>query len=261
MSDSAPSLLFRRISRLSAWPLHHIRWKIVLPYAFLTAVLAASGAYLATQLITGSLEERFDNQLAEAGRVAADAVVRTEREHLETVRAVAFTEGVPQAARASDQAMLDSLVEPIVINGAVERLEILDGSGQRLKTYSLIDSGSLAYEEINDEDDPGTWPLVEKVIDRDVDALGDKYAQVVQTTDGFVFYTAGPIFAGDELAGVVLVGTMLESFVAITEAEALADVTVYDFDGNPLATTFAQPEGTSSNEASLDVAGEVVDGA
>ena len=179
MSDSAPSGLLRRISGLSAWPLHRIRWKIVLPYAFLTVVLAAGGAYLATQVTTGSLEERFDNQLAEAGRVAADAVVRTERKHLETVRAVAFTEGVAEAARASDQARLDSLVEPIVRNDAVERLEILDGSGQRLKTYSLSDSNSLAYEEISDEDDPGSWPLVQNVIVGEVDALGDKYAQVV----------------------------------------------------------------------------------
>ena len=113
MSASAPTGLFKRISRLSAWPLHRIRWKIVLPYAFLTVLLAAGGAYLSTQLITDSLEERFYNQLAEAGRVAADSVVRTEREHLETVRAVAFTEGVPEAARASDRAKLDSLVEPI----------------------------------------------------------------------------------------------------------------------------------------------------
>ena len=259
MSDSAPTGFFKRISRLSKWPMHHIRWKIVLPYAFLTVVLAAGGAYLATQVTTGSLEERFDNQLAEAGRVAADSVVRTEREHLETVRAVAFTEGVAEAARASDRARLDSLVEPIVSNDAVERLEILDGSGQRLKTFSLTDSDSLAYEEFSDEDDPGSWPLVQKVIVGEVDELGDKYAQVVQTADGFVFYTAGPIVAGDELAGVVLVGTMLDSFVTITKAEALADITVYDFDGNPLATTFAQPEDAPSNEASLDVDGEIVD--
>jgi putative nucleotidyltransferase with HDIG domain len=138
-------------------------------------------------------------------------------------------------------------------------LEILDSTGQRLKTFSLSDNDSLAYEEINDEYDPGRWPLVQKVLAGEVDALGDKYAQIVQTADGFVFYTAGPIVAGDDLAGVVLVGTMLDSFVTITQAEALADVTVYDFDGNPLATTFAQPGGASSNEASLDIAGEILD--
>ena len=87
-----------------AWPFRHIRWKIVLPYAFLTVVLATAGSYVATHLVTGSLSERFDNQLAEAGRVVADAVVRKERDHLETVRAVAYTEGVPEAIRAADRA-------------------------------------------------------------------------------------------------------------------------------------------------------------
>jgi len=58
----------RRFSLLSAvqWPLNHIRWKIILPYAFLTAMLAGVGAYLATDIVSGSLEERFANQLAEA---------------------------------------------------------------------------------------------------------------------------------------------------------------------------------------------------
>ncbi|KKL15372.1 hypothetical protein LCGC14_2506250, partial [marine sediment metagenome] len=60
--------------RLVTWPLRHIRWKIVLPYAFLTVVLAVAGSYLATNLVAGSLAERFDNQLTEAGRVVAGGV-------------------------------------------------------------------------------------------------------------------------------------------------------------------------------------------
>src|SRR4030042_5930798 len=79
------------------FPKHHIRWKIILPYVFLSAILAIVATYLVTRLVTGSLTERFDNQLVEAGRVTADDALRKEREHLETVRAVAFTEGVAGA--------------------------------------------------------------------------------------------------------------------------------------------------------------------
>ncbi len=110
--------------RFVAWPFQHIRWKIVLPYAFLTVLLAVVGSYLATQLVTGSLEERFDNQLAEAGRSVSDRVVLKEREHLETVRAVAFTTGVADAIQAGDQESLDSLVRPIAANAAVERVDV-----------------------------------------------------------------------------------------------------------------------------------------
>ena len=140
------------LSRLLTWPTRHIRWKIVVPYAFLTVALAVAGSYLATNLVTGSLAERFDNQLAEAGRVAADGVVRKEREHLETVRAVAFTEGVADAVDAGDGATVKELVEPIASNGGVERLEVLDREGQRLKTLRLADEESLLYQELSDDD-------------------------------------------------------------------------------------------------------------
>ena len=72
--------------RLLLWPFRHIRWNIIFPYAFLTVLLAVIGSYLATQLVTGSLEERLDNQLAEASRGVSDKVVRKEREHLEARR-------------------------------------------------------------------------------------------------------------------------------------------------------------------------------
>ena len=245
--------------RLLTWPFRHIRWKIVLPYAFLTVVLAVVGSYLATRLVTGSLEERFDNQLAEAGRVVADAVVRMEREHLETVRAVSFTEGVADAVRQRDAGTLMELVKPIAGNATVDRLEVLDAEGQRVKTFSLADEEALLYVEILDDDSPATWPLVQRVVQQEVDELGDKYAQIVQTSEGFVLYTAGPISDDGEPVGVVLVGTNLDSFVTATETEAFADTTVYDFDGNPLASTFTQPDDASADEARLDVVGEVLD--
>src|SRR5689334_13945775 len=91
-------------ARLLLYPVRHVRWRIIAPYALLTLVLAAGGAYLVTRLVVGSFEERFDNQLAEASRVAADSVVRHESKHLETVRAVAFTSGVAQAAETDDGA-------------------------------------------------------------------------------------------------------------------------------------------------------------
>ena len=247
--------------RLVTWPLHHIRWKIVLPYAFLTVVLAVAGSYLATKMVTGSLAERFENQLTEAGRVVADSVVRKERDHLETVRAVAFTEGIPDAVRAGDKAKLEDLVEPIAGNAAVERLEILDSEGARLKTLWLADEEALLYQELSDDDNPATWPLVQKALQGEVDELGDKYAQIVETSEGFVLYTAGPISDKGEVVGVVLVGTPLDSLVTATKAEALADITVYDFAGNPLASTYVRPDDASADEARLDVAGDVLDDA
>jgi len=242
-----------------AWPFRHIRWKIVLPYAFLTVVLAAAGSYVATHLVTGSLSERFDNQLAEAGRVVADAVVRKERDHLETVRAVAFTEGVPEAVQKADEVALAKLVGPVAANDKVERLEVLGAAGQRLRTFSLTNANTLIYEELPDSDNPAAWPLVQQTLQGKADLLGDKYAQIVKTSEGFVLYTSGPIIAGGKVVGAVLVGTTLDSFVRQTKATALADVTIYDFLGRPLASTFARADQASAGEARLAIGAEALD--
>ena len=245
--------------KVLTFPRRHIRWKIILPYVFLSAVLAIIATYLVTRLVTDSLTERFNNQLVEAGRVTADDVVRKEREHLETVRAVAFTEGVAESIQAKNRAALEGLVEPIAANAAVERLEILDAKGQRLKALSLSDEAGLRYQEISSSDQPASWPLVGRVLEGETDQLGDKYAQIVETSEGFVLYTAGPIFGDGGLAGVVLVGTSLDSFAKVAKAKALADITIYDFDGRPLVSTFALPDGATSGEARLDIDPVVLD--
>lgn len=105
----------RWLVHIATWPLRHIRTKIIVPYAILTAILAVIGAYLVTQLVAGSLQERFDNQLVEAGRVASDAVVRAEREQLKVVRAMAFTEAAPEAVDAADGERLSVLLTPLFV--------------------------------------------------------------------------------------------------------------------------------------------------
>src|SRR2546426_2266380 len=246
-------------TRVLSWPFRHIRWKIVLPYAFLTVVIAVIGSYLATKAVTDSLQERFENQLAEAGRVTSDKVVRKEKEHLETVRAVAFTDGVANAVQTGDRGALMSLVQPIATNAAVERLEVLDAQGNRVTALRLANASSLTYEQVSDTDLPASWPLVQRVLQGQSDERGDKFAQIIETSSGYVLWTAGPIVTDSGRAGVVLVGTTLETFVRQSKAEALADVTVYDFTGNPLTSTFPIGERASAQEASLDMSPAVVD--
>ena len=49
-----------------------IRFKVILPYLLLTLIVAVTGAYVVTRLVSGSLSERLSNQLIEAGRVVSD---------------------------------------------------------------------------------------------------------------------------------------------------------------------------------------------
>jgi putative nucleotidyltransferase with HDIG domain len=219
-------------------PARNIRWKIIAPYAALTIVLAVAGTYLVARLVGGSLDERFNNQLAEASRVASDSLVRRERKHLEAVRAVAFTDGVSTAVDARDPARLKALVEPIVANQSLERVEVLDTTGTRIYGGLLYDPDTLTYTSVDEPENRASWPLVQKVLAGQRDAQGDKFTEIVYTPGGDVLYTAGPILDGTRVAGVVLVGTPLASFLAGAQSEALADVTIYGETGFVRGTTF-----------------------
>ena len=120
-------------------------------------------------------------------------------------------------------------------------------------------ASALTYEQVSDSDVPASWQLVQRVLQGQSDERGDKFAQIIETSSGFVLWTAGPIVTDGGRAGVVLVGTTLETLVRESKAEALADVTVYDFRGNPLTSTFPINERASAEEASLDMPPAIVD--
>lgn len=258
MSTIGTTLNRAGLNGILSWPFRHIRWKIVFPYAILTGVLAALGAFIFTDLVTGSLTERFDNQLAEAGRVTADAVVQKERDHLDTVRAITFTEGVREAIETRDRDRLQALVKPLAANWGVERAAIVDASGQSLLSLELADRESLTYQASATDDDPSSWPIVETLIAGQEDASGDKQAQIVETAQAYVLYTGGPVYADGNVVGAVLVGTTLPTFIEQTKEAALADVTIYGANGDPLASTFKLATGALSAEAELKMPPEIV---
>ncbi len=231
----------------------HVRWKIVAPYIVLTLLVAAAGTFIATQFATGPLEERFNNQLAEAARVASDSVVRKERDHLSLVRSISFTVGVPERAAAEDAEGLRSLIEPLAANSHIEYVEVVGLNGQRILGLRLDDASSLSYAAMTGPDDRSDLQIVQRVLAGQSDAQGDKFAQLTELTDGVAFYTGGPIRdENGRLAGVVLVGTSLETLLPAMKFEALADVTLYDTEGGLLASTFARgDEGVDLDTAGL----------
>lgn len=68
-----------------------------------------------------------------------------------------------------------------------------------------------------------------------------------------MLYTAGPIYDASGLAGVALVGTSVDSLAKEIKVQSLADVTIYDFSGSALESTFARGAGGTSDELVLGV--------
>ena len=76
-----------------------MRIKITLPYVLLALILAIAAAYVVSQVVLDTIEERFTNQLIEVGKLTNDWMVQEEDRLLETLRLVAHTRGVPAAPR------------------------------------------------------------------------------------------------------------------------------------------------------------------
>ena len=74
-----------------------IRYKITLPYIGLALALAIAAAYVVTNVVLDSIEERFANQLIETGRLGAEWIVKEEDNQLELLRSIAHTQGVAEA--------------------------------------------------------------------------------------------------------------------------------------------------------------------
>lgn len=218
-----------------------LRAKLIVPYVLLTLVIAMVGVYVVTRLVTSSIRERFVNQAFEASRVAADGIVRKEREHLENLRLMAYTEGVFQATLDRDAKSLQSLLLPLVLNNSVEAMTVIDLAGTEILTLA-IDPANGIYRE-SSGGDFSAYNLVARVLIGQVDSLGDKYVDILVTTHGAYLFTSTPIRAGDgELAGALLIGSRLETLIEDIKSQALADVVILDQDGNLIATTLVLPD-------------------
>ena len=251
----------RRLLAAFQMPTRHIRMRIVLPFAVLAVLVAAAGSYLVSQMVQGSLQERFDNQLAEAGKVAADGVVRTEQHQLVTVRAMAATDGVPLATAQGDRARLRTLLMPLIANESTDWAAVVDGAGQPLFASAADPAGGGRYSDIIPGTTAAWWPVQRAL--GGPDPLGDKYASIVETPQGFVLLTVAPIARNGRTVGAALAGTYMGSLVDRLKLQALADVTVYDYTGAPIVSTFPEastPGGTHALELAAGMVTRVLAG-
>lgn len=219
------------------WP---IRLKITLPYLFLALVVAAGVTSLFWRIVLENVDERFNNQLYEAGRLTSDAMLAIESAQMESVRLFANTEGIAGALRLRDAGELRRLALGLVVNNQVHAVEFLDSGGSLvLAIRQHQNSDTLSYEYVqNGSSIYSDWPIVRRALES---RAGDyqKYAGLVQTDWGVYYYIAGPVRdASQALVGVTLVGVPLTGLARMLREATLAQVTIYDFDGQPIATTF-----------------------
>ena len=209
--------------------------KIVFPYLLLTLIVAGIGAFIVVNLVTGTLHERFNNQLLDSGRVVAESMVGYEEDRLAALRQVALTEGVPESLASQDYQALQLLVPQIIVNSPTDAVILLDQNGREQFSWERFTNSepnaTFANADLSEVED------VQFVLSGFADDYGDKRAILVDTAAGHMLFTIGPVLLGDEVVGAAMVGTAVRKMaVGLTES-AVARVTLYGEDGQVIATT------------------------
>jgi len=218
-----------------------LQYKLIIPYVILTLITAMLGVFIITRLVSSSFKERFSNQLNEAGRVAADGIVRQERTHLEDLRLLAFMDGVSEAFLNREWETLLQSFKAVGVNNKIEAISAIDTQGREIITLTLdLETGDTASFRGADFSNFGP---IEKILQGDSDELGDKYSAVIEASDGYYLFTGGPVRGEDDaLVGALLVGTRLETLARDIKLQALSDIVALDLDGNIILTTFAESD-------------------
>ena len=221
--------------------LNSIGTKIVFPYIVLTLFVAGIGAFIITSLVTGTLQERLDNQLLDAGRVVAEVMVTAEQERLSVLRAVENTLGVSEALKNQDNAQLASLVPQIVINSDMDAVALLSSNGEEI--YSWYKNPESALREIPFAE----FEDVSLVLEGFSDGAGTRRVMLARHSNGYLLFTIGPVFHDDELVGALLIGTEVSELITVLTENAVARVTLYDPRGNVIGTSLAIDPGDTQN--------------
>jgi signal transduction histidine kinase len=238
----------------------HLQYKIILPFLLLTLLVALAGAGVAFLFITSTVQERLDNQLVQVARATSDGVVGQEKANLAFLREIAFA-GPNQQVRAPaiadalstrDQPGLERALDPFFRISSqrpgveLDRLIAFDTSGRAVVDWERSPGSDTATSwRRRASRDLGSLWFVPRVLGRQQDALGDKYAGLLDLGDGTRYlFTVAPVLKGDQVVGGLIVATQLDSLLqALQDESRAAIISMYNAeDGIPFASTVT-PEG------------------
>ena len=213
-----------------------IRFKVILPYLLLTLIVAVTGAYVVTRLVASSLEERLSNQLLESGRVVSDLMVQQEIEHVDAARLVAFTRGLAEALRDGDVEQIALLANPAAGSLSIESFMVFDRQGREKLHMIKQPDGTLM--DVSLQNRSSTLPIVATLLKEDnADSLPKRVIALDPVDKRYYYFTTLPIVSGSDVVGAIVVGTSVNTIMPTLKSTSLADVVIYDANGQALATT------------------------
>ncbi|HZT08319.1 MAG TPA: adenylate/guanylate cyclase domain-containing protein [Chloroflexota bacterium] len=227
-----------------------IAGKIILPYLVLLVLVALLATRITIDMLDSSLEEKYREELAAAGRSANEAMVLLEDRNLTSLRHMAFTEGVDRALADNDTAALQRLIAPIAANDRIAYVDVFGADGAQLLSLRATSLGPDASARVDPS--AGQSAPIQYVLRGASDQLGDKYAGIVATPWGRMFVSAAPVRLDDDLVGAIAVSVPIDEVASRLSQEAGSrGITIYDVDGSPMVSTIRASASTLAEALTL----------
>jgi class 3 adenylate cyclase len=238
-----------------------IRWKIILPFVLLAALLGLGAVVLINRQLAQAEQVRYLRQLRDSGQQVVDEVVRMEARLLEVERVLANTEGVPEAVALNDAELLRSLILQSVVNSDTDLAVFLDREGSSLLAVRRSRPDAAAdYLTLRGEDYYTSWPFVTRALQ--TEGMGEGSIPEKQAGLGkiqlsgenvWAFFVTGPLVDEEgTVFGAVLTGRYLSKVVDELAGAAGAHVSIYTGPmGELLATDFSELLPAESTELAL----------
>jgi signal transduction histidine kinase len=213
-----------------------IRFKVILPYLLLTLLVAVTGAFVVTRLVASSLEERLANQLLEAGRVVSDTMARQEIDHVQSARLVAHVRGFGEALTDGDEEQIILLAKPVAGSLNVESVIVYDGQGGEALHILRQSDGSIL--DVSQRGNKTTVSIVDELLaQNDPNSLPNRILEKDPFDGRYYYFTFIPVSYENEVVGVAVVGTSLDTLVPRLSSTSSSNVIFYDDSGMAISST------------------------
>jgi signal transduction histidine kinase len=233
----------------------HLQYKIIGPFLLLTILVVVLGSVAIFNMVAGSLQERFDNQLAVVARAASSSLQIQEQANLQSLQEIAFAQAnlgtgapsVAEALRDDNAADLAKALRPFFLIGSnrpserIDRLIAFDRQGQTVVDFERSPTAAEGYVQNPSIDIAEAW-FTQRVLSGIADARGDKYAGLVEfaNTGTLYFVTVAPVRDGETVVGGLIAAMRLDTLLgALTARSQAAGMTIYDRAGRLVASSLS----------------------
>jgi signal transduction histidine kinase len=233
-----------------------IRFKVILPYLLLTIIVAVTGAYVVIRLVSSSLDERLTNELLDAGHIVSDEVTRQELKQVGAARLVAYTLGLSEALNAGNSDQVRALAGPVAGGLDVESIRVFDAQG--LETSHFIKQSNGLAQDLTEVGEVANLPFVNELLsENNPDSPPKRGIAKDPEDERYYYYTALPVVYEDQVTGVVIVGTSLNTILPELKKTSLANVIVYGEDRRAIASTVGMQDDEGLFQRTISIPDEL----